>query len=148
MVSGRLQPLNPFDLPSSVMRRRASDRCPYLVGSERLVDPADDTALWVTVEFDPVMKYTHDDERLIEFVIAQIQDSHATISAYAQHYHEPRCLSLPVTGYSSPEGNERAILAKAHDLATWWLAEIVAGEVRLDRNVIFSQYLQEVVFTD
>lgn len=148
MVSGRLQPLNPYDLPSMVMRERASDRCPFLVGSERMVDPADNTALWVTVEFGQVMKYTHDDEKLMEFVIEQIQDSHATISGYAKHYHEPRCLSFPVTGFSTPQGNEREIMSQAHTLATWWLGEIVAGKVRLDRKVIFSQYLQEIVLTD
>ncbi|KAJ5773250.1 hypothetical protein N7457_008146 [Penicillium paradoxum] len=124
---------------------RTSNRCPLMMGSTRLEDPRDDEASWVTVDFESVMKYTHDDEKLMEFVIDQILSSEATIAPNAQHYLQPMCISVPVVGLIRTEDNENEILARAEKLATWWLGEIRAKRLRIDRKMIFCQKVQEIV---
>ncbi|KAJ6128970.1 hypothetical protein N7471_010187 [Penicillium samsonianum] len=116
---------------------RASDRCPFMMGPERLVDPKDDAALWVTIEFPAAMKLTHSDEQLMEFVVQQVQGHEINISTCAQHYLKHLCLSLPVVGAHGDEEHHGAVMAQAKTLALWWLGEILAQRVHLDRSVIF-----------
>ncbi|KOS38907.1 hypothetical protein ACN38_g10265 [Penicillium nordicum] len=115
----------------------ASDMCPFMMGSERLVDPQDDAALWVTVEFPEAMELTHSDEELMEFVVQQVENHKVNISTHAQHYQRSLCLSLPVVGVPSHEEHNDAVMAQAKTLALWWLGEIQAHRVQLDRNLIF-----------
>ncbi|KAJ5164234.1 uncharacterized protein N7500_006064 [Penicillium coprophilum] len=119
------------------MAGRETNRCPFMVGSERLVDPEDDIALWVTVEFPEAMKFTHSDEQLMEFVVQQVQNHNTSISTSAQHYRRHFCLSLPVVGYPRDEEHIDTVMALAETLALWWLGEIHAHKVHIDRNVIF-----------
>ncbi|CAG8892594.1 unnamed protein product [Penicillium egyptiacum] len=117
------------------MTGRASDSCPFMAGSERLVDPEDDAALWVTIEFPEAMKLTHTDEQLVNWVVDQILRHKISVSACAQHCQRPLCLSLPVVGI--PRDEEHNIRDQAKTLTLWWLGEILADRVHLDRNVIF-----------
>ncbi|OQD62246.1 hypothetical protein PENPOL_c013G10795 [Penicillium polonicum] len=116
----------------------ASDMCPFMMGFERLVDPQDDAALWVTIEFPEAMELTHSDEQLMEFVVQQVQSHKVNISTHAQHYQRSLCLSLPVAGVLRDEERNVAVMAQAKTLALWWLGEIQAHRVQLDRNVIFA----------
>ncbi|KAJ5196043.1 hypothetical protein N7449_006522 [Penicillium cf. viridicatum] len=95
------------------MSRGASDMCPFMMGFERLVDPQDDAALW------------------------QVQSHKVNISTHALHYQRSLCLSLPVVGARDEEHND-AVMAQAKTLVLWWLGEIQAHRVQLDRNVIFA----------
>ncbi|OQE46503.1 hypothetical protein PENCOP_c001G00381 [Penicillium coprophilum] len=119
------------------MAGRKTNGCPFMVGSERLVDPEDDIALWVTVEFPEAMKLTHSDEQLMEFVVQQVRKHKTSVSASAQHYRRHLCLSLPVVGFPRDEEHFDAVMAQAKTLALWWLGGIHAHKVHLDRNVIF-----------
>ncbi|CAI7658200.1 unnamed protein product [Penicillium glandicola] len=107
----------------------ASNECPFMADSGRLVDPKDDTALWVTIEFPDAMKLAHSDEQLMEFVVQQVQS----------HKHSKRhlCLSLPVVGFPNDGEHNDAVMAQAKTLALWWLDEIRTQRVHLDRNMIF-----------
>lgn len=46
---------------------------------ERLVDPEDDAALWVTIEFPEAMRFTHTDEQLMDWVVHQIGHAETSI---------------------------------------------------------------------
>ena len=56
--------------------------CPFMMGFERLVDPQDDAALWVTIEFPEAMELTHSDEQLMEFVVQQVQSHKVNTVSY------------------------------------------------------------------
>ncbi|CAG8082093.1 unnamed protein product [Penicillium nalgiovense] len=127
-----LQPI----LSSNKMTGRASDRCPFMA-RERLVDPEDDAALWVTIEFPRAMKFTHTDEQLIDWVVHQIVRDETSISACAQHYQRHLCLSLPIVGIPRGEGHYDTVRDQAKTLALWWHGEIMTGRVYLDRSVFF-----------
>ncbi|KAJ5843802.1 hypothetical protein EN45_093950 [Penicillium chrysogenum] len=118
------------------MAGRASDRCPFMA-RERLVDPEDDAALWVTIEFPEAMKFTHTDEQLMDWVVHQIGHAETSTSASAQHYQRHLCLSLPVVGIPRGEEHNDAVRDQAKTLAQWWHAEIMTGRIYLDRSVIF-----------
>ncbi|KAJ5686626.1 hypothetical protein N7536_009245 [Penicillium majusculum] len=115
----------------------SSDMCPFMTGSDRLVDPQDDAALWVTIEFPEDMGLTHSDERLMEFVVQQVQRHKVKIFTHAQHYQRSLCLSLPVVGVPGDEEHNDVVMAQAKTLALWWLGEIQAHRVYLDWDVIF-----------
>lgn len=115
----------------------ASYMCPFMVGSEHLVDPQDDVALWITVDFPEATRFTHSDEQLMEFVVQQVQTHNINISAHAQHYLRHWCISLPVVGVPRDEEHNDAVMAQAKALALWWLKAIRAQRVHLDRSVIF-----------
>ncbi|KAJ5959602.1 uncharacterized protein N7479_006752 [Penicillium vulpinum] len=119
------------------MAEHANDRCPSMVGSERMVDPFNETGLWVTVEFPESMKHTHSDEQLMKFVVQQIQRGRAIISTYAKHYERHLCLSLPVVGFAGEEEPIDVVMDQAETVALWWLEQILAYKVRLDCNVLF-----------
>lgn len=108
-----------------------------MTGSDRLVDPQDDAALWVTIEFPEEMGLTHSDERLMEFVVQQVQRHEVKIFTHAQHYQRSLCLSLPVVGVPGDEEHNDVVMAQANTLALWWLGEIQAHRVYLDWDVIF-----------
>ncbi|KAJ6188415.1 hypothetical protein N7519_003323 [Penicillium mononematosum] len=118
------------------MAGRSSDRCPFMA-RERLVDPKDDAALWVTIEFPEAMKFTHTDEQLMDWVVHQIGRAETSISACAQHYQRHLCLSLPVVGIPRGEEHNDTVRDQAKTLALWWHGEIMTGRVYLDRSVIF-----------
>ncbi|KAK4860959.1 hypothetical protein LT330_004690 [Penicillium expansum] len=118
------------------MAERTSDMCPFMVGSKHLVDPQD-VALWVTIEFPEAMKVNHSDEQLMEFVVQQVRNHNVNISAHAQHYLRHWCLSLPVVGVPRDEEHNDAVIAQAKTLALWWLGEIRAHKVHIDRSMIF-----------
>ncbi|KAJ5835652.1 hypothetical protein N7447_001678 [Penicillium robsamsonii] len=118
------------------MPERMLDRCPFIVNSERMVDPEDVTALWITIDFPEAMKHTHSDEQLMEFVVKQIQSHNTGIFTSAQHYKRHFCLSLPIVKFPKEE-NFIDFMAQAEALAIWWLREIRAQKVHLDREVLF-----------
>ncbi|KAJ5383842.1 hypothetical protein N7517_001753 [Penicillium concentricum] len=118
------------------MPARAFDRCPFIVNSERMVDPEDVAALWITIDFPEAMRHTHSDEQLMEFVVQQIQNHNTGIFTSAQHYQRHFCLSLPVVEFAKDE-NFNDFMAQAETLALWWLRKIRAHEAQLDRELLF-----------
>ncbi|KAJ5418138.1 uncharacterized protein N7487_001688 [Penicillium crustosum] len=125
------------------MSRDACDMCPFMTGTDRLVDPRDDAALWVTIEFPEEMGLTHNDEQLMDFVVQQVQLDEVKIFNHAQHYQRSLCLSLPVIGVLGDEEHNDVVMAQAKTLALWWLREIQAHRVQLGWHVIFPQFGQK-----
>ncbi|KAJ5550159.1 hypothetical protein N7461_004857 [Penicillium sp. DV-2018c] len=124
--------LTPFSLTHQTAPRNPN-LSPWIHDSNRVVEPADEEALWVTVELGGYMQV--DDLKLLLFVATETYESRATVDARAQHYLRTRCLSIPCTLSSA---SYEASRDRTFKLVKWWFEEVRAGRARLDRGVLIG----------
>ncbi|KAJ5550574.1 hypothetical protein N7535_001483 [Penicillium sp. DV-2018c] len=113
---------------------RNNDLSPWLYGTRRVMEPADEDAFWLTVELDEDMQHL-DDASLLRFVATEIHKSRVVIDSRAQHYIRPRCLSIPCTEiWASYDVTQNQTFYRVK----WWFEEVNAGRAQLDRAVLFG----------
>ncbi|KAJ5550576.1 hypothetical protein N7535_001481 [Penicillium sp. DV-2018c] len=108
---------------------------PWVHGCDRCIEPADEDALWLTIELQEPMQDL-DDMDLLMVVAMEISESRAFVTTRAQHYIRPRCLSIPCR--MSPTYSYEVSRGEALRLVKWWFDEIKAGRAHLDRAVLFG----------
>lgn len=94
----------------------------------------------MTVSLPFRMNSTHTDERLLEFAIHEIRRYRAIVYQIPQHAIRHECISFAVDineAGVSLEQVTRAFMAQAEVVARYWLRELRAGRVTLDRDRIF-----------
>ncbi|KAJ5129640.1 uncharacterized protein N7515_005679 [Penicillium bovifimosum] len=133
-MSNRAPP-PPSYLMTTATAGRNPDFCPWRSSHGVIYDTADSDALWLTVELSASMNAL-DDTSLLQFVLRQIQMSHAQVDLRAQHYLRPGCLSLPAMVGS--EGSYAECQAATSWVVIGWIEQVRAGTAWLDRNALFG----------
>ncbi|OQE34620.1 hypothetical protein PENCOP_c016G08137 [Penicillium coprophilum] len=110
-------------------------------GDQYAEDPKGKGISWITVELPFSMDPIYTNEMLLEFAILEMQSYRAVIYPESQHYVRHECISFPVVDY--PTGTDdivqvtHIIMARPEEVAEFWLEELRAGRVTLDRERIF-----------
>ncbi|KAJ5881402.1 uncharacterized protein N7529_000074 [Penicillium soppii] len=107
----------------------------FMSGGGHVADSCDNDAFWVTVILEDVSP-TDSDQDIMQYVADQIKAANVITGSSSLSRVGPRCISigLPLNRVSR---HYLGLLEHAETLADWWLEQIRAGTVYLDREHIF-----------
>ncbi|KAK4866225.1 hypothetical protein LT330_008566 [Penicillium expansum] len=105
------------------------------VGIERLEDPDNEEADWVSVVIPEDMNETHSDEEIMEYALNRIRTRRAVVSKVALHNMGVSYISIPIPMNIV---DSSGILIRAEKDGKNWLEYISNGMASLNREVIFG----------
>ncbi|KAJ5173491.1 Cwf15/Cwc15 cell cycle control protein [Penicillium coprophilum] len=110
-------------------------------GDQFAEDPKGKGISWIMVELPFSMDPLYTNEMLLEFAILEMQSYRAVIYPESQQYVRHECISFPVVDYPTATDDivqvACILMARAEEVAEFWLEELRAGRVTRDRERIF-----------